>query len=172
MEDDITWVRLPGSAILVGMLPLPGLIILRNGGRLVDVERQAQVLDQLAGSGVTQLICLLCDDECEAGELAELAGAAASRTIVFSRWPIADFDAPDPAFDLPGLAALVDNALQHVSNVAFCCLAGYGRSGMMAARILIAYGMEPQAAVAAVRAVRPGAIESDVQLAYLLELSS
>jgi hypothetical protein len=32
--------------------------------------------------------------------------------------------------------------------------------------------MEPQAAVAAVRAVRPGAIESDVQLAYLLELSS
>jgi protein-tyrosine phosphatase len=153
------------------MLPLPGLVILRRGERAIDAERQMRLLDRLAGEGVAHLICLLCDDECEADEFAALAEAAADRNIAFSRRPIADFGVPDRAFDWPGLAALVGNALRHGHHVAFCCLAGFGRSGMMAARTLIAHQMEPQAAIAAVRAAHPGAIESDAQLAYLLETS-
>lgn len=168
MEDDIAWVRLPGSKAQIGMLPLPGLVIQRDGRRLVDAERQDRILDRLACGSASLLICLLCDDECEAEDFAELAEAAADRNIAFSRWPIVDFDAPDQAFDWPGLADLVENALRRDGHVAFCCLAGYGRSGMMAARTLIAHEVEPHAAVAAVRAARPGAIESDVQLAYLL----
>ena len=47
MEDDIAWVRLPGSKALIGMLPLPGLVIQRDGRRLVDAERQDRILDRI-----------------------------------------------------------------------------------------------------------------------------
>ena len=133
------------------MLPLPGLVILRRGERVIEPDLQSKVLDGLAAAGVSDLACLLCDEEVEADDLAELGDGAASRGIRLTRWPIADFSAPAPEFDDAALRALVGNALREGRSVAFACLAGYGRSGMMAARILIAHGVGPEEAIAAVR---------------------
>lgn len=172
MDDDIGWVRPAGASGQIAMLPLPGLVILRRGERVIDVELQGDVLDGLAAKGVTDLACLLCNEEIEGDELAELAEGAAHRGIALRRWPIEDFSAPGPDFDRIGLLALVAGAMREGRSVAFACLAGYGRSGMMAARILIAHGAAPEDAIAAVRLARPGAIESDLQLAYLRALAS
>lgn len=168
MDEDIAWVVPCGFDAALAMLPLPGLVILRRGERSIDTERQENILDALAAEGVTLLVSLLDTGECELDELDHLRDAARARGIGLALAPIADFSAPDVASDWPALAGIVLPALASGRSVAFCCLAGYGRSGMMAARVLIAAGARPAAAIAAVRAARPGAIESDVQLAYLL----
>jgi ADP-ribosyl-[dinitrogen reductase] hydrolase len=47
-------------------------------------------------------------------------------------------------------------------------MGGLGRSGMIAARLLVELGEEPRAAIQRVRAVRRGAIETAAQEAYVL----
>ena len=50
------------------------------------------------------------------------------------------------------------------------CLAGLGRSGTVAARLLIELGHDPDEAIRRVRLARPGAIQSAAQEHYLLAL--
>lgn len=168
MAEGIAWVEPPGLATAVGMLPLPGLVIARRGERYVDSALQEEVLDDLAARQTALLVILLDDDECEPDEIEDLAGAAEARSIALLRTPIADFSAPDQRLDWPALIERLAGDLRQGHRIAFCCLAGYGRSGMMAARLLIATGSTPEAAVKAVRSARPGAIESEEQIAYLL----
>ena len=168
MAEGIAWVEPQGLAAAVGMLPLPGLVIARRGERYVDSALQGEVLDALAARQTTLLVILLDDDECEPGEIEDLAGAAEARSIALLRTPIADFSAPDQRLDWPPLIERLAGELRQGRRIAFCCLAGYGRSGMMAARLLIATGSLPEDAITAVRTARPGAIESEEQVAYLL----
>jgi len=49
-------------------------------------------------------------------------------------------------------------------------MGGYGRTGMVAARLLIEFGVEPEEAIARVRSARPGAIEMPQQEAWVLKL--
>lgn len=168
MAEGIAWVEPPGLATAVGMLPLPGLVIARRGERYVDSVLQEEVLDALAARQTTLLVILLDDDECDPDEIEDLAGAAEARSIALLGAPIADFSAPDQRLDWPALIARLAGDLRQGRRIAFCCLAGYGRSGMMAARLLIATGSTPEGAITAVRTARPGAIESEEQVAYLL----
>ena len=48
------------------------------------------------------------------------------------------------------------------------CRGGLGRAGTIAARLLVELGMEPKQAIASVRAVRPGAIETSDQEDFVL----
>ena len=48
------------------------------------------------------------------------------------------------------------------------CRGGLGRAGTIAARLLVELGMEPETAIASVRAVRPGAIETSDQEKFVL----
>ncbi len=50
------------------------------------------------------------------------------------------------------------------------CFAGYGRTGVIVAGLLITAGEEPPSAIAKVRRARPGAIESARQERFLLNL--
>lgn len=168
MAEGIAWVEPPGLASAIGMLPLPGLVIARRGERFVDGALQDEVLDALAARRTALLVVLLDEGECDPDEIADLGHAAGTRSIALLSAPIADFSAPDPRLDWPALIERLAGELRQGRRIAFCCLAGYGRSGMMAARLLIATGSRPEAAVTAVRTARPGAIESDEQVAYLL----
>ncbi|MGO4671324.1 hypothetical protein AB4Z40_00380 [Bosea sp. 2YAB26] len=153
------------------MLPLPGLVILRRGERTIDADQQEQVLDVLKSRGTTLLVSLLDQTECDADDSEHLQRAAELRGIRLVCAPILDFSAPDETLDWPRLAQAILGELSLGRGAAFCCLAGYGRSGMMAARVLIETGMPPQDAIAAVRSARPGAIESEAQVSYLLSSS-
>jgi protein-tyrosine phosphatase len=171
MEEGPVWVTVRGHAGAVGMLPLPGLVILRRGERTIDADQQEQVLDVLKSRGTTLLVSLLDQTECDADDSEHLQRAAELRGIRLVCAPILDFSAPDETLDWPRLAQAILGELSLGRGAAFCCLAGYGRSGMMAARVLIETGMPPQDAIAAVRSARPGAIESEAQVSYLLSSS-
>lgn len=105
-------------------------------------------------------------------DLGALARACAARGIAWAHAPLADFAAPDAAFETvwaplsPELRASVGRG----RGVAFHCRAGLGRSGTLAARLLVELGFAPTEAIARVRHARPGAIETTAQEAHLFEL--
>jgi len=79
--------------------------------------------------------------------------------------PIVDVSTPDKYFEQAWDTAgeTLRSLLQNGSNVLVHCRGGLGRAGTVAARLLIEVGMEPETAIAKVRKVRPGAIETSEQ---------
>ena len=80
-------------------------------------------------------------------------------------WPITDVSVPCSRFE----AAWQDNSgrllslLEKGSNVLIHCKGGRVRAGMLAARLSVERGINPGDAIAKVRAVRDGAVETHVQ---------
>ena len=100
-----------------------------------------------------------------AGPLAEHLAAAG---IAWRHLPIADFTAPGVAGppEWAALSAELHGVLDAGRGVLLHCRAGLGRSGMVAMRLLVERGEEPMAALARIRAVRPGTVETEAQLIW------
>ncbi len=83
--------------------------------------------------------------------------------------PIVDLHAPDERFHTEWRKArpTIHSHLQAGSRVLLHCRAGLGRAGTVAALLLLEHGTDAPEAIASVRAVRPGAIESRAQMQYL-----
>ncbi len=79
--------------------------------------------------------------------------------------PVPDFDVP-AGLDWIALRDRVLAALGRGERVLLHCFGGCGRSGMLALRLMIAAGEDPERAVARLRKVRPCAIETDAQMAW------
>lgn len=126
-------------------------------------------VDAIRRSGADVLVTVSTDRELASFGLAELGSLAKRRGMTWIHVPIEDFGIPDETAarlwrraEVDLLARLTAGERVHVH-----CRAGRGRSGMIAARLLAAAGMEPQAAIGAVRSVRPGAIETEPQEAWV-----
>jgi atypical dual specificity phosphatase len=76
--------------------------------------------------------------------------------------PVQNSDAPTQEQLDRGVAA-IDDALGRGVRVAVHCGAGLGRSGTLLAAYLVSRGTEPDEAIANVRGVRPGSIETQEQ---------
>lgn len=83
--------------------------------------------------------------------------------------PIVDMEAPDERFETAwvDLWPRLDKELQQGGRVFIHCYAGLGRTGTVAALILMQYGMSDLDAIRAVRAARPGSVQSLEQEDYL-----
>jgi ADP-ribosyl-[dinitrogen reductase] hydrolase len=90
--------------------------------------------------------------------------------MLWSHLPIVDISIPDERFekqwDVVGEA--LRSILRRRLDVLVHCRGGLGRAGTIAARLLVELGMEPIKAIASVRAVRPGAIETMEQEKFIL----
>ena len=62
----------------------------------------------------------------------------------------------------------ISEQLRQGGAVVVHCRGGLGRAGMVAAMLLVMTGEDPRRAIERVRAVRPGAIETPAQEAYVL----
>ena len=92
------------------------------------------------------------------------------RQFNWRHWPIRDLQAPTGGGPATSFVDKLLIGLRGGDRVLLHCAAGLGRTGTLAARLLIASGSAPADAIATVRRIRPGAIESDAQEAFLLAL--
>lgn len=93
------------------------------------------------------------------GRLLERAG------VLWIHLPIRDFGQPDSTGQSrwPGIAPGLHRVLDGGGKVLCHCRGGLGRSGMILMRLMVERGLAPDAALAGLRAVRPGAVETEGQ---------
>jgi protein-tyrosine phosphatase len=86
--------------------------------------------------------------------------------------PITDMGIPNREFEdrWDVESADIRMALARGENVILHCWAGLGRTGTIAARLLIECGLEPAAAILRLRNARPGSIQTRKQEKYVLRI--
>ena len=156
------------------LLPLDrgGVLILSAHPASLPGLSPEQAVNQYAEHGVRALVSLVTEKELEQLGLNHLSALCTARGLDWLHGPIQDYQAPDPLFDRwwlmqrDSLHALLDQN----QGVAIHCWGGRGRTGTIAARILVERGLSPQLAIERVRQHRPGAIETADQEKYVLTL--
>jgi len=95
--------------------------------------------------------------------------AIARVSVDWHHLPIADMEVPDAVFEQAWVyhGHVLRQRLQAGGRVLLHCRAGLGRSGMIAARLLVELGADPEAAISTVRVARPGAIETVAQASHV-----
>ena len=148
--------EIPAGAGLIGITHQPG----SGGGSLAaDLAR----IDAWRPDSVVSLV------EAPGDVRPGFAAAPGRRSADRHHLPIVDMQVPDAAFerDWTYHGHVLRRRLQAGGRVLVHCRAGLGRSGMIAARLLVELGAAPEEAMAAVRAARPGAIETPAQEAHV-----
>jgi atypical dual specificity phosphatase len=145
-------------------LILTGLGLLTDRGDWIEpgrvlgcaYPRREAALAGLREQGVSTIVNL----HERAHDPARLARHGLSETHV----PVRDFTAPTPAQLAEGVAA-IEQAVAAGQVVAVHCGGGLGRTGTLLACYLTRRGWSPVAAIAEVRRVRPGSVETAAQIA-------
>lgn len=127
-------------------------------------------LDAVAGWGAAAVVTLVEAQELADLKVPQMGAQVAARGMGWFHLPIPDVSVPSADFEAgwAEVGAELRARLRAGFNVLVHCKGGLGRAGLVAARLLIELGMPAQDAVQAVRQVRPGAIETAAQLAYVM----
>lgn len=129
----------------------------------------AAAVDTLKQAGAAAVISLTPSAEMARLQAESLPAACAQAGLLWCHWPIGDEQGPGEAFaqawarDRDAVLAL----LQQGQSVAIHCRGGSGRTGLIAARLLMTQGISSDAATAQVQALRPKALRHPAQLAWL-----
>ncbi len=158
-----------GTIVTLGF---PGLAFDVKGDAIIDPERMAATLSAPALETCKLLVILVEKTEVpeEAWDL--LTKATAKTPYRFVHLPIEDYQVPDETFmaDWATLAGEIDDHLTAGATIALSCHYGAGRSGTIAASMLIDRGLSMDAAIAEIRSRFADSIESEKQLTWLAEV--
>ena len=105
-------------------------------------------------AGIDAVLSLLTAEEERDLDLRDEADEVQSQGLAFSSFPIADRQIPKSEAKLAETLERIAGALASGKNVVVHCRQGIGRTGLIAACLLVKSGMTPGAAVDAVSAAR------------------
>jgi ADP-ribosyl-[dinitrogen reductase] hydrolase len=151
----------------IGMAHCPG----KSDVEPRDLDTDLAAIEQW---GASVLVTLVESSEYAVIGVPELARRAAAFSFDWIHLPIVDMCPPDEGFAQTwGSVGLSLRALLDADKaLVLHCRGGLGRTGTVAAQLLVERGMSPADAIATVRQTRPGAIETDAQLEYVRALRS
>ena len=152
----------------IGIIPCPGRNHIDKSGNLWrrDLTKDLEVIEAWGATAILSLI-ESCEFDCLG--VPNFPNVVSERTISWYHLPIPDMSSPKQAFlnawEDSGEEILRD--LEHGQRIILHCAGGLGRSGMLAAKLLVALGTSPSEAIEQVRHARSGAIETAEQESYI-----
>jgi ADP-ribosyl-[dinitrogen reductase] hydrolase len=170
---EINALKVPDCRGQLGLTFCPG----KKAQSLLDGShwcRQMELdLDRIDKWGTDCVVTLMGMDELIALEVLDLPGAVASAGMEWQHLPIEDGGIPNSTFEWCWLytGQRIHYLLGCGKNVLLHCRGGLGRTGLVAARLLIERGMSSAEAMRQVRQARPKTIENSDQENYLHQLS-
>ena len=126
-------------------------------------------LDAIRAWGAAAVVTLVEAHELRLLQVENLGEEVRRRGMIWFHLPIIDVSTPDSGFEQAWVmaGATLTALLRERKDIVVHCRGGLGRAGTIAARLLVELGTEATAAIALVRAVRPRAIETRGQEAYV-----
>ena len=160
-------VSVPDSTGRIGMTFCPGKK--QRGAMTGDWHRDLTLdLDAIQAWGATVIVNLIEDHEMVELGVHDTAQHLPAG-IDYIRLPIPDFGVPSPAWHAQWQveSPLLLDRLRAGESILLHCKGGLGRTGMIAARILVELGLTPEESIVAVRQARSGTIETREQEVYV-----
>lgn len=161
----------PGATGLIGMTICPGKKGESLYGRPWDRDLDLD-LEAVRAWRPDVVITLTEKWEFEHLGVPGLGSAIVAAGLRWLHLPIPDTKAPDDRFQAlwQEHGREVRRILREGGRVLLHCRGGLGRTGTLAAQLLVEFGEQPEAAIRAVRRARMGAIETPAQEEYVLGL--
>jgi len=153
-------VTVPKGGGVIGLTICPGMAQGGPSERAWDRDLD-QDLAAIKAWGATALVTLIDDYELDILGVPDLPQRVRALDLEWHHLPIMNRDAPYEDFEESWTTSgrLLRQRLQQGERIVLHCVYGLGRSGTIAARLLVELGVPPKASISQVRAARPGAIE-------------
>lgn len=131
-------------------------------------------LDTLQAAGACAVITLLPSSELADNQVEDLPERCAARGMEWFQLPVPDEQNPGEAFDTHWgqHRQRILELLEKDCRVAIHCKGGSGRTGLIAARILIERGVPRKRAIGWVQALRPKAIRHPAHAAWIAQFDA
>ncbi len=166
-------VPLGGSMGAVGFTICPGKW--QSGAVSGEWQRNLELdLETIQQWGAAAVVTLMPAEELVSVQADGIGPACESRGMEWYHLPIRDGAIPDDHFERAWCYAglRLRKHLRDGRHVLVHCRGGLGRSGVVAARLLVELGWQPEKAIKALRLQRSGAIETKAQEKYVRQLPS
>ena len=166
----INGVPIPDSGGAIGLTLCPGK---KHQGAYSGTWNRDLALDlqSVVKFGAKALVTLMEQDELSQVKVqhTQLAKQARHLGLEWHHLPIVDVSVPDERFeDLWTYSGTrLRTILARGDNIVIHCLGGLGRTGTVAAKLLVEFGEQPEIAIQRVRQARPGSIETVQQEQYV-----
>jgi protein-tyrosine phosphatase len=151
MRMELYWVAGPGPGRL-------GLAARPRGGDWLEDE-----IASWRRAGIDAVVSLLTPEEELDLDLKTEGREATAQGMEFIPLPIPDRDVPSSEAALASVLEKLDRALSSGKNVVVHCRQGIGRTGLVAACLLVSRGFTPEAAVRTLSAARGAPVPETAQ---------
>ena len=131
-------------------------------------------LQQLKQQGVKAIVTALSQAELESKGVGLLGEKAQELDIKWFSLPIDDDAVPDEHFatQWQAISSQLHQIIENQDNVMLHCMGGSGRTGLLAAHLLLEYGWNIDTIIEQVQALRPNAFTHADQQHYVQQLAN
>ncbi|MCB1754814.1 MAG: dual specificity protein phosphatase family protein [Gammaproteobacteria bacterium] len=172
VPNQISTIQSPLFHGRIGLVACPGVRI--GGGTNQKVAKNIKAdIQEMVDWGASGVVTLVEEHELSIAGVSDLPERLKSAGLWWRHLPMMDMYIPEEDFEHDWLreGARIRNLLKHGESVIIHCYAGLGRTGLLAAKLLVEFGMEPQAAIDWVRESNKRRIQTKEQADYIRGLT-